>query len=149
MLANVIYYVDIITYVFKICLFHPHNAQEHSAFCPQIKSSVLHSMHENMCSFQYLMDTMLICWCFFLDKRRSQLIYAFRNTEGILSTEKVLRHLAPHRRRDGLIRVLRSSGSFWVWSLRKLHCWQKKQSLLFVGTSYDSLLVINAAAHLH
>ena len=56
MLAFEIYYVDIITFVYKMSLFHPHNAQEHSAFCPLNYSSV----HASMCLLQYFMDTMLI-----------------------------------------------------------------------------------------
>ena len=40
MLAYEIYYVGIITFVYKMCLFRPHNAQVHSAFCPRNESSV-------------------------------------------------------------------------------------------------------------
>ena len=68
MLAYEIYYVDIITFVYKMCLFFPHNVQVHSEFCPQNESSVLLSAHESMCSLQYFVDTMLIHWCFLWTK---------------------------------------------------------------------------------
>ena len=57
MLAYKIYYVDIITFVYKISLFHPHNAHMHLAFCPRNESSILLSVHEIMCSLHIFLWT--------------------------------------------------------------------------------------------
>ena len=59
MLAYDIYYMDLITFVYKMSLFCPHNEQVHSAF-----SHKMLSVHESTSTLQYFVDTMLICWCF-------------------------------------------------------------------------------------
>ena len=91
MLAYGIYYVDIITFVYKICLFCLHNAQVHSAFCLQNESPVLLPLQGNMCLLQYFVDTMQIC-VFFMDKRRYGVSWAI---VGVLRIQFLIACIVP------------------------------------------------------
>ena len=90
MLAYDIYYMDIITFVYKMSLFCPHNEQVHSAFCPR----------NAFCARKYVLTSIFRghnanSLVFFVDKRRYGVSW-FRNEFieapncGIIPKERAL-----------------------------------------------------------